>query len=104
MYFLLFIRNHKLSFHAYLIDPVHLITLIRLVFARFFLPTFQILRESPSESQPATNTEKKDNAFLEWLELLTGIQRPLPPLKPAENCTECSKTCDISPFLLNTSL
>ncbi|XP_038104588.1 trypsin-1-like isoform X1 [Culex quinquefasciatus] len=46
--------------------------------------------------------EKKDNAFLEWLELLTGIQRPLPPLKPAENCTECSKTCDISPFLLNT--
>ncbi|XP_058839024.1 transmembrane protease serine 9-like [Topomyia yanbarensis] len=46
--------------------------------------SLQVIQE-PEEAVPAN----KGNPFLEWLEVLTGIQRPGPPLKPAENCTEC---------------
>ncbi|XP_062702305.1 trypsin-1 isoform X1 [Aedes albopictus] len=35
------------------------------------------------------NPGRQESAFLEWLEVLTGVQRPSPPLKPAENCTMC---------------
>ncbi|XP_053698577.1 trypsin-1-like, partial [Sabethes cyaneus] len=43
-----------------------------------------------TSQEPSNDTlALKGNPFLEWLELLTGIQRPSPPLMPAENCTEC---------------
>ncbi|XP_055585488.1 transmembrane protease serine 9-like [Uranotaenia lowii] len=41
------------------------------------------------KDEPEKAVERQDSAFLEWLELLTGVARPGPPLKPAENCTEC---------------
>ncbi|XP_058444136.1 transmembrane protease serine 9-like [Malaya genurostris] len=45
--------------------------------------------EDVIQTSEETVPVQKGNPFLEWLEVLTGIQRPGPPLKPAENCTEC---------------